>query len=144
DDRRSRFIVVIGLVVLAALPLYQYGYYNDLLQKASIPALFALAVIVGQAVLSSGKRGGAHLALTVLLAIGFLTAFINIGIQFAGIIRNGALWYLPSSTEVDTLWELAEKEQENAFEIEGLEYTSFISQYIGSSEAPFFQWFVRK
>jgi hypothetical protein len=144
DDRQSRFILWIGLIFLATLPLYQYGYYNDLLQKASIPALFALAILVGRAVLSSGRRPGAHLALTFLLAIGFMTAFINIGLQVDGIRRNGALWHLPSATEVSTLWKLAEKEQENAFEIEGQEYTSFISQYIGSSEAPFFQWFVRQ
>lgn len=144
DDRRSRLILWIGLIFLALLPLYQYGYYNDLLQKASIPTLFALAIVVGRAVLGDGKRRGIQLALTVLLAIGFLTAFINIGHQFEGIRRNRALWNLPSSGEVSTFWELAEKEQENAFEIEGQKYTSFISQYIGSSEAPFFQWFVRQ
>jgi hypothetical protein len=143
DDGRSRLLLGIGLIFLAALPLYQYGYYNDLLQKASIPALFALAILVGRAVLNNGRRRRAHLVLTVRLAIGFVTAFINIGIQAEGIIRNRALWYLPTAGEVSTLWELAEKEQENAFEIEGQEYTSFISQYIGSSEAPFFRWFVR-
>ena len=144
DDRQSRLLLTIGLVYLAILPFYQYGYYNDLVQKASIPALFALAIIVGRAVLSDSKRRGIQLVLTVLLAIGFVTSFINIGIQFEGIIKNGALWQLPSSGEVSTLWQLQKKEQENAFKIEGQEYTSFISQYIGSSEAPFFQWFVQQ
>ena len=141
---QSRMILVIALIFLAVLPLYQYGYYNDLVQKASIPALFALAIIVGKSVFIGPKRGGVQRAMTVLLAIGFVTAFVNIGIQLAGIVRNGALWQLPRSSEVSTLWQLQEKEQENAFEIEGLEYTSFISQYIGSGEAPFFQWFVRQ
>jgi len=144
DDRQSRLILAIGLVYLAILPFYQYGYYNDLVQKASIPALFALAIIVGRAVLSDSQRRGIQLVLTVLLVIGFVTSFINIGIQFEGIIKNGALWQLPSSGEVSTLWQLQKKEQENAFKIEGQEYTSFISQYIGSGEAPFFQWFVQQ
>lgn len=144
DDRRSRIALTIGLVYLAILPFFQYGYYNDLLQKASIPALFALAIILGRAVLGSGTRRGMQLALTVLLAIGIVTALINIGIQLEGTLKNGALWHLPSSGEVSTLWELAIKEQENAFEIQGLEYSSFVSQYIGSSEAPFFRWFVRR
>ena len=144
DDRQSRLILAIGLAYLAILPFYQYGYYNDLVQKASIPALFALAIIVGRAVLSDSQRRVLQLILSILVAIGFVASFINIGIQFEGIIRNGALWHLPSSGEVSTLWQLHKKEQENAFKIEGQEYTSFISQYIGSSEAPFFQRFVRQ
>jgi hypothetical protein len=144
DDRQSRIVLVIILIYLAVLPLYQYGYYNDLLQKGSIPTLFALAILVGRAVLRTTMRHGIRRALTVLLVIGFVTASINIGIQLEGTIKNGALWHLPPVGEVSTLWQLHKKEQENAFKIEGQEYNSFISQYIGSSEAPFFRWFVRQ
>ncbi|MBI5294819.1 MAG: hypothetical protein HY869_05040 [Chloroflexi bacterium] len=147
NDRRSRLILATVLIVLAALPFYQYGFYNDLLQKASIPSIFALAIIIGRVVLSKGTMLGKKLALTVLLVIGFMTAFVNIGIQVEGIIKNGALWHLPSSGEVSTLWQLQKKEEENAFNIEGLEnieYNSFVSQYIGSNEAAYFRWFVRK
>jgi len=144
NERQSRLILMITLVYLAILPFFQYGYYNELLHKPSIPALFALAIIVGRAVLNYSRKRGTQLALTALLAIGFVTAFINIGIQVDGVIRNGALWYLPSSAEVSTLWDLQKKEEETAFNIPGQEYTSFLSQYIGSGEAPFFQWFVRE
>jgi hypothetical protein len=144
EDRQSRLILMTALIVLAILPFYQYGYYNDLLQKASIPALFALAIIVGRVVLGQTSKRRTRVALIVLLAIGFLTASVNIGLQFEGIIKNRALWHLSPASEVSTLWELQKKEEENAFEIEGEEYNSFISQYIGSGEAPFFQWFVRR
>jgi len=145
DDRQIRLILIVGSVYLAILPFFQYGYYNDLLHKTSIPALFALAIIVGRAVLNnSQKRRGTRLTLTILLAIGAVTAFVNIGFQFEGIIKNGALWHLPSSGEVSTLWDLQKAEQKDAFKMPGQEFTSFLSQYIGSSEAPFFQWFVRK
>ena len=144
EDRQSRLILMTALIVLAILPFYQYGYYNDLLQKASIPALFALAIIVGRVVLGQTSKRRTRVALIVLLAIGFLTASVNIGLQFEGIIKNRALWHLSPASVVSTLWELQKKEEENAFEIEGEEYNSFISQYIGSGEAPFFQWFVRR
>ena len=144
DDRQARLILVIALVCLVVLPFFYYGYYNDLLQKTSIPALFALAIIVGRAVLNNSQKRGTRLALTVLLAIGFVTAFINIGIQFDGMIKNGALWHLPPSSEVSTLWDLQKKEQETSFNIPGQKYTSFMSQYVGSDEAPFFRWFLRK
>lgn len=144
DDKRSRLILAVGLVFLGLLPFYQYGYYNDLLQKASVPALFALSILAGRAVLGLANRSRLQVTLMVLLAIGFITSSINIGLQVEGILKNGALWRLPASSQVSTLWELQEKEEAQAFKIEGLEYTSFISQYIGSSEAPFFQWFVKQ
>jgi hypothetical protein len=145
DDRQSRLILTVGLVILALLPFYQYGYYNDLLHKASIPSLFALSISLGRAVLNNNttRRRTQH-ALLIMFAIGFVTAFINIGIQIEGVVKNGALWHLPASSEVDTLLELQEKEEERAFEIGDFEFTSFISQYISSDDAPFFQWFVRK
>jgi hypothetical protein len=144
DDKQSRLILAVGLVILAMLPFYQYGYYNDLLHKASIPSLFALSIILGRTVLAKNVKRRTQLALTILLCIGFLTAFINIGIQFDGMIKNGAVWHLPAASEVDTLLQLQEKEKARAFKIEGFEFTSFVSQYIGSGDAPFFQWFVRK
>lgn len=144
NDRQSRTILATVLIVLAVLPFYQYGYYNDLVQKASIPALFALAIIIGRVVLSEGTMRGNKLALTIFLVIGFMTASVNIGIQVEGIIKNGDLWHLPSSGEVSTLWQLQKKEEENDLKIEGLEYNSFVSQYVGSNEAAYFQWFVRK
>ena len=52
DDRQIRLILIVGSVYLAILPFFQYGYYNDLLHKTSIPALFALGIIVGRAVLN--------------------------------------------------------------------------------------------
>ena len=144
DHKRSRWIVAVGLIVLGLLPFYQYGYYNDLLQKASVPALFALSILAGRAVLGQANKRGQRVALMALLAVGLVTSSINIGLQVEGIIKNGTLWHLPASSQVSTLWELQQKEEASAFAIEGLEYTSFISQYIGSCEAPFFQWFVKQ
>ncbi|MGE5777105.1 MAG: hypothetical protein ACM33V_12855 [Chloroflexota bacterium] len=144
NDRQSRLILMVGLLYLAILPFFYYGQFNDLLQRSSIPALFALSVIVGRAILNYSQKRGLRLALIVMVAIGVVGAFITIGFQFEGMIKNGALWHLPSFAEVSTLPELQRKAQEEAFEIPGLQYTSFLSQYISSGDAPFFQWFVRQ
>ncbi len=143
NDRQMRLLLIVGLIYLAILPFFQYGYYNDLLHKTSIPALFALSIIVGWVVLSKSKKRGIQFALIALLVIGSMTALINISFQIEGVVQNGALWHLPSSAEVSTIWELRKEEQENAYEIPGQEYTSFLSQYVGSNEALFFQWFAR-
>ena len=144
NDRQIRILLIVGLLYLAILPFFYYGYYNDLLQKASIPALFVLAIIVGRAVLNNSQKRGTRLALRILVTIGFVAAFIHIGFQLEGVIENRELWHLPSLAEVSTLPDLQKKDQETNFEIRGLEYTSFLSQYIGSDEAPFFRWFVRQ
>jgi len=144
EDKQSRLILAVVLVVLALLPSYTYGYYNDLLHKASIPAIFTLSILIGQVILNHNEKRRMQLALTILLCIGFVTAFINIGFQIEGMIHNGAMWSLPSSSDVYTIEELQQKEKENAFDIGDFEYTSFMSQYVSSDEAPFFRWLVRK
>lgn len=143
-DRQSRLILITALAVIGALPFVYYGYYNDLLHKTSIPALFALSIVAGQTALNHTGRRGIRIAVNVLLAIGFVAAFLNIGFQLEGIVKNGNIRYLPESGEIFSLWQLQEKEQGHPFEIRGLEYNSLISQYLGSNEAPFFQWFVRQ
>lgn len=144
NDRQIRLTLIVILVYLAILPFFYYGYYNDLLQKAPIPALFALSIIVGQAVLNHSQKQRTRLALRVLVAIGSVAAFLHIGFQLEGVVRNEELWHLPLVAEVRTLPDLQKSAQEDDFEIRGLEFTSFLSQYIGSAEAPFFQWFARQ
>ena len=143
-DKQSRLILIVALAVLGVLPFVYYGYYNDLLHKTSIPALFALSIVAGRAAWNHTGRRGLRLAVNVLLAIGFVAALLNIGFQLEGMTKNGTIRHLPNASDVFSLWQLQEKEQNAPFEIRGLEYNSLLSQYLGSNEAPFFQWFVRQ
>jgi hypothetical protein len=61
-------------VILTILPLFRFGPGNDLVMRGSIPALFLLALYLGQAlVLERGLAWPARVALLVLFLIGCLT-----------------------------------------------------------------------
>ena len=72
---RVSAFVVIAAVVLAMLPLVFFGPGNDLVMRASIPALAVLAIYSARALTEDGRAGGMRyrVGLGVLLAIGAVT-----------------------------------------------------------------------
>jgi hypothetical protein len=57
QDERWRWVFDITVLTLSILPWFKFGVYNDLVMRASIPALFVLAVIVARAVHDASWRG---------------------------------------------------------------------------------------
>lgn len=78
---------------LAALPLIVLGQHNDLTMRASIPALFFVAVVVGRngAWLQQGARWRKGLWLMVIL-LGTLSPLYEVGYQLARAYQRGALY----------------------------------------------------
>ncbi len=60
-------------VSLVAIPFYRLGLYNDFAMRSSIPALFALWLLAGRALLDGGVPRWRRAALGVLLAVGAAT-----------------------------------------------------------------------
>ncbi|MEO8275035.1 MAG: hypothetical protein ABI639_02390 [Thermoanaerobaculia bacterium] len=58
---------------LLVLPFFRLGYYNDFVMRTSIPALFALWVFTGRALLDRARGAFSRAALLVLLAGGAIT-----------------------------------------------------------------------
>ena len=73
--------VIVALLILAVLPLVQFGPGNDLVMRASIPSLAVLAIGTSLALLQqTGDAGGmrSKAALGVLLAVGAVTPVAEI------------------------------------------------------------------
>ncbi len=60
-------------IVLLLLPLYKYGYYNDLCMRASIPALFVLFILTVKVLLSDAASKMIKGMIILLLIIGAVT-----------------------------------------------------------------------
>lgn len=73
-----RPILAACVILLAALPLFRYGQFNDLVMRVSIPALFVLAVaaLTTLARPESGRR--VRVAVAVLLLLGAPTGMIQV------------------------------------------------------------------
>ncbi len=136
----SRRYLAIALIVLGLIPFYRFGYYNDFSFKASLPANFILAVVVGRALFNEeSTRRAVRVALVTLLAIGSITVFLEFGWQIEGMAEQGAIWQLParqSLMELNTFnnWQFTQEMSER-----GDEFDSFLRQYIGSSDSFFFE-----
>lgn len=83
--KEFRHFFLLALLVLLALPIYSYGFYNDLMLRASIPALFFLFLAVSAYIINKGIsfktiviKNSALKLLFVLLLIGSCTAVVEI------------------------------------------------------------------
>lgn len=119
--RRPFYLFYTAILCLLLLPVYRLGHHNDLVMRASIPALFVFLCYVACSV--SCRRNGrtvARLSLLVLLCIGALTGFSEI-VRSVGQYT----WRPPELSEVKGL-----KESEG--------YRS--AQYIGPGKSYFFRY----
>lgn len=121
-----------ALAFLALLPFYRFGALNDLGMRASIPALFVLAVFLSRTLHASSPPARQRIVLIALLLIGSFTVLIELHRHVAGILENGALLSIPELSAINELWLSMPRDA-----------ASTLLQYIGSSQAPFFKYFAR-
>lgn len=115
------------LLWLAGLPLLVLGQHNDLTMRASIPALFFVAVMVGRNGfwLGQGGRWRTWLWATALV-LGALSPLYEVGYQLAKAYQRGALY----AFELNPNRNLAEKYVLDA---------ALMQQYASSVDTFFFQ-----
>ncbi len=127
QDERWRWMLDITVLTLCVLPWFRLGVYNDLVMRASIPALFVLAVLVTRAVHDSSLEKQTRRALVVLLLIGAYTPATEMARHF----YRMAIYPPPLLDETQAPGDILEYFRTQAF---------FFSQYSGSLESPFFQF----
>ena len=129
DVSRRVFLVASGF--LFVLVHFKYGYFNDLVMRASIPALFCLALLTYRVLLDSRHGRTFRLFLTAIVLMGALTPAIEMSRHGIMIIRNDFRF---QTRDVTTLQDL-----DRASTMEG----QFFYQYVGDPDGVFFQLFAR-
>lgn len=119
-----------AIAILTVLPLYRFGQYNDLMLRASIPALFFLQAVAARTLLDGTRLR--RQAVAVLLTLGAVTATVDYGAHARAMVENRAILRIPPAGEVRGLAELhiAYQVQTRGFP-RGMEFDSFICQYVG-------------
>lgn len=122
-----RWAYWLGLLWLAGLPLLVLGQHNDLTMRASIPALFFVAVIVGRNGFWLMQGGRWHKLLwAAVLVVGALSPIYEVGYQLAKAYARGAIY----AFELNPNRNLAEKYVLDA---------ALMQQYASSVDTFFFQ-----
>jgi hypothetical protein len=136
-DGRAKALFFTTLICLSLFPLYRYGGANDLVMRASIPALFVLAVFLGRT-LHGGSRGESpvdlkRVILILLVILGSVTALIECRRHIKEIHNAGALLQVPDVDQVTSLWS------------PWMDRSHFlILQYVGSAQAPLFRFMTKE
>jgi hypothetical protein len=123
-----RWLFGATLVTLALLPLYRVGVYNDLVMRASIPALFCLAVLVGRTVLRSNVGRLTRVAIIVVLLFSAGTALAEFNFHVKGIYQQIRAHPGEGAIEPSGIIKLYESTPD------------LLLQYTGGYESPFFQY----
>jgi hypothetical protein len=131
---RSRALLLTALGCLLLFPLYRFGASNDFVMRSSIPALYVLAVSAGRALSGRSLGGRRRAVLIALLVLGSMTPLIELRRHVEGIQAAGRLVQIPSVDRVAGVgdWGLATVRD-----------ATILVQYVGSAQAPFFNWLVR-
>jgi hypothetical protein len=132
EERRWRWLFGVTLVYLALLPLYKAGIYNDLPMRASIPALFCLAVLVGRAAHRNDLGLRTRVVLIFVLVLGAATPVAEFRFNISGIYG-----------------EVMGRPIEKTFSTRGIVevyqgMSDHFLQYVGAYESPFFQYFSKE
>jgi len=125
DDQRHRLVFGVSVVVLTVLPLFRYGYFNDLVMRVSMPAVFVLCVLVLRAIFDSNTPWLYRGALLAVLAVGSITPLTEIARHVARFSDT------PRVTQKGDLWSVQEEVHP---------YFPFILQYIGCRDTFFFSY----
>jgi hypothetical protein len=128
-DRKTGVLFATTLPCLLLIPLYRYGGVNDFVMRASIPALFALAVFVGRTLHSQSPGRLAHIFLIALVILGSITAVVEFRRHIIGIITAGSVLRTPMMDQVLGVSQWGIFTEKDA---------TIVLQYVGSSAAPFF------
>lgn len=137
-EGRYKVILLITTVTLLVLPLYRYGEYNDLVMRVSIPALFVLGVLVCRALFDTAISRRYRLLLVILLLIGALTPLFEFWRHTEIICRERTMDFRPDERSVSNLFAVHQY-YARRYGIDG-----FAGQYLGSPNAPFFQFLAKE
>lgn len=126
-----RWLFDITVVTLCILPWFKLGIYNDLVMRASIPALFLLTVVVTRAIFDQTLARQTRVALVVVLLVGAVTP----GIEFKRHIQHMLTLPAPIFDAAAQRWDFVYYMRRQTF---------FFGQYAGSIDSPFFQLAARQ
>lgn len=127
QEERWRWMLDITVLTLCILPWFKLGVYNDLVMRASIPALFVLAVLVARAVHDESLARQSRLALMVLLLVGAVTSGIELRRHFQSMMNGDA----PIMDSTQLPGDFVHYMQTQAY---------FFGQYSGAIDSPFFNY----
>ena len=128
-------VLIAATIVLIVLPFLTYGRYNDLVMRASIPALFVLQLFAAQAPGVLPRRPLLHGAVVAVLVVGAAYPMNMLRLSAAAVVRRGALVRIPPRRQVADLFEQQLGLRERYF---------FIGQYVGALDSPFFRYLARQ
>jgi hypothetical protein len=134
-DRSERRLLAVVTVTLLALPWFHYGFYNDLVMRASIPALFTLQVLAVRAAEVVPRRSALAGAIIALLAVGAAYPANMLRMQVRFVVASRTLVRIPARPAVADLFQQQLAMRGSYF---------FVGQYVGGLNAPFFRLLARR
>jgi hypothetical protein len=135
--RRAGELRLLGVATatLLALPLLRYGYFNDLVMRVSIPAMFVLQVLAAQATDVAPRRSVLTGALVAILLIGAAYPANMLRMAATAVVRRGELVRIPPWSGGLDLFQQQLAMRGHYF---------YVWQYIGAVDAPFFRHLARR
>jgi hypothetical protein len=124
SDRAGTTCLIPATATLLILPLFRYGFYNDLVMRASIPGLFIIGALAIRALADWRRKPKVALLILVFLSVGSVTSLKQIERY---INKSTSLFHLERSDELDGLMTLLAKRP------------VYTPQYVGSANSPFFR-----
>jgi hypothetical protein len=125
----------VATATLLVLPLIRYGYYNDLVMRTSIPALFVLQVLVARAAEAFPRRSVLAAAVTAVLLLGAAYPANMLRLRVTAVAHRRALVRIPPLSKVSDLFQ-------QQLALRGQYF--HVGQYIGAADAPFFRVLARR
>jgi len=126
---RERTIFSFLMLFLFILPFYRYGYWNDIVMRASIPALFLICVFTVRTFSRLSWKQGATFVLVITLLLGAATPLIEFKRHVKGMQTKTTLFELPR--------------QQPLYDVHYPVDPAFFLQYIGKAETPFFTYMAK-
>jgi hypothetical protein len=133
--RSERRLLGMAAAMLLVLPLFRYGYYNDLVMRASIPALFILQVLAARAAVIVPRHTALAGAIMAVLLLGAAYPANMLRMRIRSAVAVGRLVRIPPAPAVKDLFQQQLAMQGSYF---------FVGQYIGALDAPFFRLLARR
>ncbi|GAK51959.1 hypothetical protein U14_03205 [Candidatus Moduliflexus flocculans] len=127
---KEKQLFLVSAVVLTVLPLFRYGYWNDLMMRASIPSLFIFCLLTCKVLFHSSSKRWVIVLLVMTLGIGSLNGMIEVRRHLKKIAEAGELVRLPKP---HPLYHAPDTSVN----------PSFFSQYVGDADSLFFRKFAK-
>lgn len=134
-SQTERRLLGMATAVLLVLPLFRHGYHNDLVMRASIPALFTLQVLVARAAEIVPRRSVLASAVTAILVLGAVYPANMLRLRIQTVVARGALVRIPTRRARADLFH-------QQLVLRGRYF--HVGQYIGAVDSPFFRLLARR